>query len=755
MKKTFLQKLALVFSISTVVTFGTIWACGGGDWDFNYREDTNFTPEALADQQYSNYFLSQDLFYDNSFLENTNNLFDEDVENDWANFLNGKIKAEYVKFFIADTGKVAVADLYTYFSKNKKSDLVKKWSSKIDLKDKKTKEFIEFLHYAKPIEITSVAGNRWDYEETEKPRFEDLNWIQSIENKYNTTSDKFLKNRYWFQVMKAYFYSNKPENAILFFEKTSEFQPKNTLYYRAVSYMAGINSRLGNKGKSNYLFSQVFDKAPKLQQVAVFCFSPNDEKDWKESFNYTKNNEEKIALWAIHGYYNDEEKAIENIFALNPKSDYLDFLLTRLVNHEELKTKKTFENQSVIENKKINNDTISKSAVQLIDKIAQAKTTNKPYLWNAAAGYLQTLNRNFAKADDYFAKAEKELPKNELAINQLRLLKFINNLSKIDQLNLKNEATIIDDLNWLYFELPTKADEVFRYSNASNWSKNYIAALYKSQNNVVMAELFLRNSQFYHDKDNLLAMKKFLSSNNKTALQEIGAKNYQVKLQDINEYQSILAAFQNKIPEAIAFMNETDNIKDFQLLGNPFNGSIKDCNDCDHAAYQKRKYSQIDFLNTIKEMQDKIAKNEDVYTNAMLLGNAFYNITHFGNARTFYESAIIGSGFSELDFDDTNRALITDCSVAKKYYKIAFSATNNKEQKAKMTYMLSKCERNDFYTNRNSQFENYWQVHTNEIDFVAWNGFKTLKTEYSKTKFYKEVIAECGYFSTYLYGQKK
>lgn len=755
MKKTFLQKLALVFSGSIVLVYGTMWACGGGDWDFNYREETNFTPEALADQKYAPYFLSQDLFYDNSFLENTGNLFDEDVVKDWSEFLNGKLKEETISFFIADTGNVAVNDLYNYISKRKETTLVKNWSKKIDLKDKKTKDFIEFLHYAKPIQVASVSGNRWDYEETDKVRFQDLKWIQSIEGKYNATSDKFLKNRYWFQVMKAYFYSDKPENGITFFEKTNELQPKNILYYRAVSYLAGINSRLGNTAKANYLYSQVFDKSPKMQQIAVYCFSPKEQKDFDESFSFAKNKDEKIALWAIHGYYNDEEKAIENIFNLNPKSDYLDFLLTRLVNSEELKTKKSFEKQTVIENKKFNSDTISNSAVNLIDKIAQSKSTNKPYLWNAAAGYLQTLNRNFARADDYFAKAEKEIPKTELAINQVRLLKFINNLSKIDKLTSKNEATIIADLNWLYVELPQKSDANFRYSNASNWSRNYISALYRSQDNKVMEEVFLRNPEFYHDNTNLLAMKSFLMKKDKTPLQEIGSKIYDVKLQDISEYQAVLATFQNKIPEAIAFMNETDGIKESVFMANPFNGNIKDCHDCDFVAYQKRKYSQLEFLNTIKEMQDKIGKNEDVYTNAMLLGNAFYNITHFGNARMFYEGTIIGYGTTEFDFDDIIRKLITDCSLAQKYYKMAFSASKNNEQKAKMTYMISKCERNDFYNNRNSQFENYWQVDNKEIDFIVWNGFKTLKKDYSKTKFYQEVISECGYFSTYLYGYKK
>ena len=522
------------------------------------------------------------------------------------------------------------------------------------------------------------------------------------------------------------------------------------MYYRAVSYLAGIYSRLGDTATANYLYSKVFDKSPKLQTIAMFCFSPKEEKDWNESLNMAKNTDEKVALWAIQGYYNDEEKAIENIYNLNPKSDYLEFLLTRLINNEEIKINKTFKNQTVVQNKLAIKDTISKTVVALIDKMAQSGKVNKPYLWNVAAGYLQTLDGNFAKADSYFAKAEKEMPKTELAISQVRLLKFVNNLSKIDAINAKNETTILQDLNWLYFELPKSHPDNFRFENAANWSRNYIAALYKSQNNPVLSEAFLRDRNFYSDNTNLLAMKNFILKTNKTEIEEIASKIYEVKLDNILDYQAVLALYQNKIPEAIAFMEQTNEVKNEIFQGNPFNGNIKDCHDCDFAAFQKRKYTELEFLKTMQVMQDKIAKNEDVYTNSLLLANAFYNVTHYGNARSFYEGEIIGYGSTQFDFQDYYQSLITNCSMSKKYYQMAFKAAKTNEQKAKCTYLLSKCERNDYYNDKYANINNYWEVENNGVDFIAFNGFKTLKKEYSNTNFYQEVIAECGYFNTFI-----
>ena len=738
----FFKRLAIGFSVALSISYAAIHACGGGDWDWGFEWQTKFTPETFVDEKYKPFFLSENLFYSDG-LGHGPSRFDEEITNDWASFLKGKMDVETVSYFLSTKADAEVQDLY----KNKN---IAKWSKKIDLKDKKVKSFIEFLHYGKQVEEFSMNEESWDYEENNVKRLEDISLIQAIEKKYNSTNDAFLKNRYWFQVIKAYFYSNSRTGGIAFFEKTETLQPKNTLYYRALSYVAGITGRSGNRGKSNYMYSQVFDKCPQLQLVAAFCFTPKEEKDWNEAFAYAKTNDEKVALWAVQGYYKDPERAIENIYSLNAKSGYLEFLLARLVNQEEVKLNAVMGKATVQENKKAMSDTISKAAVDLIDKIAQSGKIGKPYLWNCAAGYLQTLSGNFIKADAYLAKAEKEMPKTDLAIKQIRLLKFVNHVSRLDAITPKDEAGLVADLNWLYFELPHQegGESVFRYQSAVDWSKNYIASLYRAQKNPVMADLFVRDPEFYTENSRLLAMKTFFHKKDKTDFEQIALKIYPLKLSQIVHHQAVLATFSNKINEAIELMMEAGEYATFR--GNPFNGNIRDCHDCDFDAPQKRSYSDLDFLRTIKTMKEALAKNEDAYTNAMLLGNAFYNITHYGNGRTFHEGDIMGYGNCPADFQGENREIVSNCSLAKMYYEKAFNAAKNDEQRAKMQYMLAKCERNLFYNNYFKTKEYCWGMNNDEVAFLEWDGFKNLKNKYSKTKFYQEAIAECGYFNSYI-----
>ena len=87
--------------------------------------------------------------------------------------------------------------------------------------------------------------------------------------------------------------------------------------------------------------------------------------------------------------------------------------------------------------------------------------------------------------------------------------------------------------------------------------------------------------------------------------------------------------------------------------------------------------------------------------------------------------------------------------TAIKYYTLALSVASNDEQKAKCQYLLAKCQRNEWY-NRIADTRNPWAENKEgQPDFIAWDGFKSLK-QYANTKYYSEVLKECGYFSTYI-----
>jgi hypothetical protein len=754
MTKTFLRKPLITFSTAFMLGYGAISACGGWDYDWNYA--SNFTPEIFVEKSYMPLALSQDMFYYGYTIDN-GTMFDRQNLSEWSEYLHGKMDSSSVKFFLLDSSQADVDGLQRFYDSKKSNPFSLKWENKIALDDRKTKDFITFLQYAKQIESASVHSDDWRYDTIYKT-FDDTKILLSIESIYKKTQDKFLKNRYWFQTVKGYFYSNDKDAAIAFFDKTKSDVSKNLLYYRALSYVAGVYYQKGDFATANYLYSRVFGLCPELRIVAAYSFHPQEEKDWQRSLAMAKTADEKAALWAIYGYYHDEAKAIESIFKVKPDSPHLDFLLGRLVNSREMETEESYNpDDDGSESPSDADKTDFKKSIKIVATIADSKKATNQYMWDLAAGYMQTLDERYSEADRYFDKAEMKLPQNDWASYQLRILRLINNICKVKLIDNKHENMLLKELVWLYEEMPRKTggeENHFRYQNAIEWSRRYLSKLYGEQGNQVMAELFVREPNFYYDKGQLQAMKVFLRKNNHTPFEQMALKLYDVSLADINFHQAVLATFQNKISEAMGFMEQSGPRKDDAFFGNPFLGNIKDCHDCDHERPQKRKYSNLEFLKTIEQMQAKIRNSEDVYTNSMLLGNAFYNITYFGNGRSFFESNIYNNGPDDRTQSDYSTPIF-DCSLAKLYYTMARKAAKTDEQKAKCTYMLAKCDRNDYYNGDLSFPPNVWTSQAEEISFREWNGFKALKQQYSKTKYYREVLAECGYFQTYISQSKK
>lgn len=74
------------------------------------------------------------------------------------------------------------------------------------------------------------------------------------------------------------------------------------------------------------------------------------------------------------------------------------------------------------------------------------------------------------------------------------------------------------------------------------------------------------------------------------------------------------------------------------------------------------------------------------------------------------------------------------------------------EQKSKCYYLLAKCDRNtrynrNYYNNRENENKYDDPVYT---DLKVFDGL----SQYNQTRYYQEVLKECGYFRTYINKKK-
>jgi len=730
MKKIFSKKFWVALISMPLIAGSIALACADAWWP-EYGT-SNFTPEAFVDSAYRPFFYSEFFYYGINYDENHNKRFNESNVNEWTSWFENKVPSADIEYILLYEDLPAIDSAAAYVGGKLKVLPPSLKTSKL-FASKKAQDFIAYLALAKKSEEFALNHlDDWSYDETKKPaRFNASKLNPTLLQQFTNTKDAFLKERYWFQLVRSYFFNSTAQSAVDLFERNKEAFPKNKLYYRTMSYAAGAYYKQKNYAKANYYYSRVYDGCNELKTVAHYSFHPQEEQDWKATLALAQNKDEQATLWQMLGvFYKDEKRAINEIYTLDPKSEKLDLLLSRAVNKEEQK----FDKDKV----QFLSEPLDAELVSLVNKIAAAGNAGKPYMWNIAAGYLAMLSKDFTKAQSQYALAEKVLPKDQLLQAQLRLLKLVNNVAAANRIDSKLENELLPEIDWLI-----AAGNKLRTDDAKAWLLNTMAFRYNNQKELVKAECLRSNTIFYASNTNVEAMKAFLDKPNKTPYEALCAKLYTMKKSDLLEYQAVRLTFEDRLAEAITKMEGASN-PGLQLLGNPFNGRIQDCHDCDHEAPQKIKYSKISLLTKMKEMEDKIAAGDDVYNNSMLLANAFYNITHYGNARYYYEGKVMGGGhYSPVSIDSVFTQLLTDMKPAIKYYNKALQAAKTDEQKAKCHYMLAKCERNQWYNTTVYKNEEY-----SGPDFKAWAGFKALK-QYSNTQYYRDVIKECGYFRTY------
>jgi hypothetical protein len=229
---------------------------------------------------------------------------------------------------------------------------------------------------------------------------------------------------------------------------------------------------------------------------------------------------------------------------------------------------------------------------------------------------------------------------------------------------------------------------------------------------------------------------------------------YPIKLTELYDVLAVGEMYAGNFEAARTIYAKHPDAGTNELLGNPFNIHIVDCHDCDHAKPMKTPYTKRKFVDKILEMNSKAndltLDAKERATNYFLVANGFYNMTWYGNARLL-SSTVVNWNYMDSNhfagYSDSNENAIKiegyyDCSAASEYYLKAFALSTDAEFKAKCIWMAAKCEHNRW-------LETDYTIENLDA-FKAGVYFRSLRDEYSNTQYYKQVIAECGYFCQFI-----
>jgi hypothetical protein len=754
-------KISLVLLISILflpLSLQKANGCSDGGM-YDVRDMSIFAPEIIQQEKFAPFFLSF-----NDYYAEVGEPYGFQVSmSEWKDYL--KIENDSSTIFYL------INSFYNSDLKEFKIQL-NKCRNKLDenalLKNSNKEKFnaaLNYMEFAKELEIyTRVSYDDWTPNSFD--RTELLKNIDKIVAFRKKEKNEFLKIRWIFQEIRAYYLLGQYQKGIDFFEK--KFKLKSSIgfmYYRILGYKAACLYKLKNYAASNLIYAKIYDEC-KQQRISAFeSFHPQSEEEWKQTILNAKTIRDKELLWHLFGVYLDPLRAMKEIIKLNPNSEFIELLLMRSVNIAEIKllnnplydeqdemydwsSDEQVDYSSLLGNPYYSWKSIDKNnVIELINFVE--KNTEIHYkdkgVWYVSAAYLNWLVGNNEKCEQWIKSGQTFVQKNEICFAQLNLIKSIVYTSKLDVIQKADESYLLD----LITKITSNNSLNLRPENTVRWIKTHLSMLY-SKNDPIRAELCKTNAdEFYKDEDNIQKMIDFMNQPNKTEWDIYIISKYFLKISELYEIQAVQKAMNYDFVGAAEIFRKNEASGSGELLGNPFNIRIQDCHDCDHAMPQKVVYTKLKFVEKMIELSQKAVSeknNQEKANNYFLYANGLYNMTWYGNARVFSATAINWNYEESNRFDsysfktEQKTGVYYSMQEAEKNYLLALNLSNDKEFKAKCTWMLAKCE-------HNSWLENSWGDGTG--DFQSGIYFKMMNNNYKDSKYYKEVIAQCGYFCTY------
>ncbi len=635
--------------------------------------------------------------------------------------------------------------------------------------DKSKLAGLEYLKLAKLIQATTNANRyswNWDESAAKADTLQTVKLAEQARTRYNSAKDPFLKMRYGFQFVRSCYASGQYTRAIEFARNEYAYKPDDGhMYYRTHGYEAAALVKLKRFSEANLWYARMYDASSAYRISAFESFHPQHETEWQQTLTLAKNPRDKELLWHLLGVYADPIRGMNEIAVINPQSDLLPLLMVRAVNIAENNTlsnsrypgdsdfalNEVDTTQFTIDPYYSWHSVQTKNLQELDNSLAKiaALRTNDKGVWLMAQAFVSYLRGDMRLCLQQTSKALEIGKDNPLIRAQAAIHELIARWEELKQLRAQDEQEILN----LIKGLNPAGLIATRSENAERMLLRFMRNQFLENGNELRAELAEPSPDaFYKSTTKTQEMIDFMLRTNHTPFEKYVLARYPIKLNELYDVLAVGEMYAGNFEAARTIYAKHPDAGTNELLGNPFNIRIVDCHDCDHAKPMKTPYNKRKFVDKILEMHAKAndpkLDAKERATNYFLVANGLYNMTWYGNARLLSATVV------NWDYTDSNRfASYSDekkfniqgyynCEAARENYMNAFALSTDAEFKAKCIWMAAKCEHNHW-------LETEYSVENSDA-FRSGEYFRRLRDEYSNTQYYKQVIAECGYFCQFI-----
>lgn len=716
-------------------------ACGG--WEESYEYYNLIADNSASMDPFGPYYLDGHSLFGRSDSPDNTVLYNVDA---WQAYFGIK-NSEAVQELIFNSEPEELIGLVQSIKTNgtipsrwQNNELAKK------LAQKPKAPVLDYLVFSKKCEPHFTQGAYWweDVPPADTMAMQQL--LQEGKALLKKTKDKELKMRYQYQLLRLQFYMHHYEEVAATYKK--EFENKkwnNKLTYQAMNYDFGAHWRMAN-GQDSIPPAQKATLILKLYRVFQSCedcailhytdLHYFDAADYMEAAAVIENPQDKIDLWMLASFRSvPTHVALDKVLAADPNAPEVQVLLSRMLQSAQgkrfQKSESTTADYFAVEEWNQSQFVLKKASINT--KI----TDRAPFAFMLA--YFDYMNGKYFKARTELENAAILNGDNTGSMaRNIRVLRSLLDLEKWTAANLEKSH-----------QLPAQLNEVMSINNPelTEYTFRRLEEL-AARNEKLEKETLLFASMYRSIQSNLNLSRIIILENSRDNIRQSGIERWiwqrnQLVPSTLHRWKGDAYLNMLKFEEAAVEYRKAGSSE--SLMTDPFVIRVVDCHDCDHKKY-KGTYTRLSFSEKMIDLKKATAKGNA--NAAMEYANALYNLTDYGNSRDILNHNLATDNPEGPDtYYDMKPALAA--------YGRALQLYTDKENKARVLWMLAKCEQNDYYNQPDVGHSEYSYYNEPEVCVPKKNqeyrkNFAALRKNYAQTAFYKEAIKECSYFQHYV-----
>lgn len=521
----------------------------------------------------------------------------------------------------------------------------------------RTNELGEYLN--SDISVINNILNENKYEEISKLN-QDLNQVKSFEKyvnllrelnsdkteKYNlpvlidsfkNENDKYFKIRYAYQVIINYHKNKKYKEEIKFIQSLNSLRDIKTVMWEQIDgFEAGAYQNLGDNVMSSYKFAMIYKNNQSNAYEGIIDFKIKSDDEWNQLLSMAKDQEDQVIFRILRGLSKksngDPLKELEEIASYK-------------YNNPETTDLLTLEVARIAQLLYFNKD---ESSIIYINKFLDllSKKDNKSTIDNNMFSFFNTLIND-----------EISTSKDVLQNTIVDYLNYFENIKSIDENQIAKKFT------WMKENTSKTVYNSFKYFAFEKLSKLYPENSLKQIMLSTISEYYGKNynTNKLIETQNLNLLLEFhsiVNNNERNIFENALLEHYFTDLSKLNNLIGTLYASKGNTEKSIEFLSNSQIINEKSSVYNPFVSTIRIDN---KNKAIKKVYTQLNFFKRINKIENS---NPKTVIDLVKLGNAYYNMSFFGNysmSAMTYKSV---SGIYKYQIEDEKEKI----SKSKKFY---------------------------------------------------------------------------------------